>query len=50
MADYVKTEIVMEAIEVLQDGYPLDEELIQELQSIGVDYNEFLREFEIKTD
>lgn len=50
MTDYIRTEIVMECIEVLQDGYPLDQELIDKLQEIGVDYNDFLREFEITPD
>ncbi len=46
--DYRKVQIVTDAMELLGDGYPLDEGTIKALGSIGVDYVEFTRRFEIK--
>lgn len=45
--DCNKVRIVMDAIELLADGFPLDEDTITELGTIGVDYAEFIRQFEI---
>jgi hypothetical protein len=46
--DQRKTQIVTDAIELLDDGFPLDAETITALGSIGVDYSEFARRFEIQ--
>ncbi len=48
LKDYRKVQIVTDAMELLGDGYPLDEGTIKALGSIGVDYVEFTRRFEIK--
>jgi hypothetical protein len=48
MSDCMKVQIITDAIELLEDGFPLDEETITALGSIGVDYNEFIKRFEIK--
>ena len=45
----IKIQIVTDAIELLEDGYPLDDETIKKLDSIGVDYREFIRRFQIET-
>lgn len=43
-----KVQIILDAIELLQDGFPLDEDTITALGSIGVDYIEFTKRFEIQ--
>jgi len=48
--DCIKTQIVTDAIELLDSGYPLDEETIKALGTIGVNYNEFIKRFQITTD
>jgi hypothetical protein len=47
MQECNRIRIVTDAIELLHDGYPLDEETKDLLTDIGVDYIEFIREFEI---
>jgi len=44
------TQIVTDAIELLEDGYPLDHDTIKALGTIGVDHNEFIKRFQINTD
>ena len=46
----IRTQIVTDAIELLEDGYPLDDDTIKALGTIGVDHNEFIKRFEISTD
>lgn len=46
----IKTQIVTDAIELLEAGYPLDGDTIKELGTIGVDHNEFIERFQISTD
>lgn len=43
-----RVQIIVDAIELLQDGYPLDSRTITKLGSIGVNYIEFTKRFEIK--
>ena len=37
--DCIRTQIVTDAIELLEDGYPLDDITIKELGKVGIDYN-----------
>lgn len=46
--DCNRVQIVIDAIDLLEDGFPLDEETIIALGTIGVDYVEFTKRFEIQ--
>ncbi len=48
--DCIKTQIVTDAIELLADGYPLDDRTRRALGEIGIDYVEFTKRFEISTE
>ena len=43
-----RVQIITDAIELLTDGFPLDAETITALGTIGINYAEFARRFEIK--
>ena len=47
--DHVRDQIVLDAIELLRDGYPIDDETKQNLERVGIKYADFIREFEIPT-
>lgn len=47
--DCITVQVVTDAMELLEDGFPLDDNTKKALGSIGVDYNEFIRRFEIQT-
>lgn len=52
VADMIKdcnrVQIVTDAVELLADGFPLDDETKQALGGIGVNYGEFIRRFQIQ--
>ena len=48
--DCKRVQIVTDAVELLADGFPLDGETKQALGSIGVNYEEFIRRFEIQDE
>ena len=43
-----KIQIITDAVELLDNGFPLDDETKTALGTIGVDYVEFIRRFEIQ--
>jgi len=47
--DCIKIQVVTDAMELLQDGFPLDVKTKQALGKIGINYVEFIRRFEIET-
>ncbi len=47
--DLKKVQIVTDAIELLEDGYPLDSETKKQLGEVGINYVEFTRRFQIQT-
>lgn len=48
--DCHRVQIVTDAAALLQDGFPLDTETKVALTSIGVNYIEFTKRFEIQTE
>ena len=46
--DCYKCQTITDAIELLEDGFPLDDITIKALGEIGIDYAQFTTRFEIK--
>ena len=46
---YRKVDVVINAIEMLEDGFPLDKNTLDKLKELGIDCDQFIRRFEIKT-
>ena len=48
MHDCNKCQVITDAIELLEDGFPLDDITKKALGEIGIDYAKFTTRFEIK--
>jgi len=46
----IRTQIVTDAMELLSEGFPLDNRTMKDLESVGIDYVEFTKRFEIAPD